>query len=144
MDFTKHKTIFKKIIRMVQKEKYCIEINLNASPKLIYPRLSTPSGLSEWFADDVNAKGDEFSFIWKSSVQNARVIASKDHKFIRFRWIEDEENKDDYYFEFKIEVQEMSGNTALIVTDFAEPSDIEDAKSLWESQVGDLKRLLGL
>jgi uncharacterized protein YndB with AHSA1/START domain len=129
---------------MVQKEKYCIEINLNASPKLIYPRLSTPSGLSEWFADDVNAKGDEFSFIWKSSVQNARVIASKEPKFIRFRWIEDEENKDDYYFEFKIEVQEMSGNTALIVTDFAEPSDLEDAKSLWESQVGDLKRLLGL
>jgi len=129
---------------MVLKEKYCIEINLNASPKLIYPRLSTPSGLSEWFADDVNAKGDEFSFIWKSSVQNARVIASKESKFIRFRWIEDEENKDDYYFEFKIEVQEMSGNTALIVTDFAEPSDMEDAKNLWESQVGDLKRLLGL
>jgi uncharacterized protein YndB with AHSA1/START domain len=106
--------------------------------------LSTPSGLSEWFADDVNAKGNEFSFIWKNSVQNARVIASKDSKFIRFRWIEDEDNKNDYYFEFKIEVQEMSGNTALIVTDFAEPSDIEDAKNLWESQVGDLKRLLGL
>lgn len=131
-------------MRMVQKEKYSIEINLNASPKLIYPRLSTPSGLSEWFADDVNSRGDEFSFIWKNSVQKARVIASKEPKFIRFRWLEDEENKDDYYFEFKIEVQEMSGNTALVVTDFAEPSDLEDAKSLWESQVGDLKRLLGL
>jgi len=129
---------------MVQKEKYAIEINLNASPKLIYPRLSTPSGLSEWFADDVNARGDEFSFIWEGSVQKARVIASKDPKFIRFRWLEDEENKDDYFFEFKIEIQEISGNTALIITDFAEPSDLEDAKSLWESQVGDLKRLLGL
>lgn len=129
---------------MVLKEKYSIEINFNASPKLIYPRLSTPSGLSEWFADDVNAKSDEFSFIWKSSIQKARLIASKDQKFIRFRWLEDEENNDDYFFEFKIEVQEISGNTALIITDFAEPSDLEDAKSLWESQVGDLKRLLGL
>jgi uncharacterized protein YndB with AHSA1/START domain len=129
---------------MVLKEKYTIEINLNASPKLIYPRLSTPSGLSEWFADDVNAKGDLFSFNWNSVIQNARVISSKEPKFIRFRWIEDEENKDDYFFEFKIETQEMSGNTALIVTDFAEPSDLEDAKSLWESQVGELKHLLGL
>ncbi len=129
---------------MGQKEKYCIEINLNASPKLIYPRLSTPSGLSEWFADDVNSRGEVFSFIWKNSVQNAKVISSKDPKFIRFKWIEDEVSNNDYYFEFKIEVQEMSGNTALIITDFAEPDDIDDAKSLWESQVGDLKRLLGL
>jgi len=129
---------------MVLKEKYTIEINLNASPKLIYPRLSTPSGLSEWFADDVNAKGELFTFKWNSVVQKARMISSKESKFIRFRWLEDEEDKNDYFFEFKIEVQEMSGNTALIVTDFAEPSDIEDAKSLWESQVGELKHLLGL
>jgi uncharacterized protein YndB with AHSA1/START domain len=129
---------------MGQKEKYCLEINLNASPKLIYPRLSTPSGLSEWFADDVNSRGEVFSFIWKNSVQNARVISSKDPKFIRFKWIEDEAANNDYYFEFKIDTQEMSGNTALIITDFAEEDDIEDAKSLWESQVGDLKRLLGL
>ena len=110
---------------MGQKEKYCIEINLNASPKLIYPRLSTPSGLSEWFADDVNSRGDEFSFIWKNSVQKARVISSKDSKFIRFRWLEDEENNEEYFFEFKIDVQEMSGNTALIITDYAEHSDLE-------------------
>ena len=129
---------------MGQKEKYCLEINLNASPKLIYPRLSTPSGLSEWFADDVNSRGEVFSFIWKNSVQNAKVISSKDPKFIRFKWVEDEVAGNDYYFEFKIDTQEMSGNTALIITDFAEADDVDDAKSLWESQVGDLKRLLGL
>ena len=129
---------------MVQKEKYCIEINLNASPKLIYPRLSTPSGLSEWFADDVNSRGDEFSFIWKNSVQKARMISFKEPKFIRFKWHEDEISNNDYYFEFKIETQEMSGDTSLIITDFADTDDIEDAKNLWESQVGDLKRLLGL
>ena len=129
---------------MVLKEKYCIEINLNASARLIYPRLSTPSGLSEWFADDVNSRGDEFSFIWENSVQKAKMISSKKSKFIRFKWLEDEVANNDYYFEFKIEVQEMSGNTALIITDFAEVDDIEDAKSVWESQVGDLKRLLGL
>lgn len=129
---------------MVQKEKYTIEININASPKLIYPRLSTPSGLSEWFADDVNSRGDEFSFIWKNSVQKAKMVCSKDSKFIRFKWMEDEISNNDYYFEFKIEVQEMTGDTALIITDFAESDDVEDAKNLWESQVGDLKRLLGL
>lgn len=129
---------------MEQKIKYSVEITFNASAKLIFPRLSTPGGLSEWFADDVNSSGEIFSFKWKTSVQKARLIGSKDLKFIRFRWLEDEDQKNDNYFEFRIDTQELSGDTALIITDFAEPDELEDAKSLWESQAGDLKRMLGL
>ncbi|PIY06024.1 MAG: hypothetical protein COZ21_03450 [Bacteroidetes bacterium CG_4_10_14_3_um_filter_31_20] len=126
------------------KEKIIIEILVNTSPKILFPRLSTPSGLSEWFADDVNSRGSNFTFIWKNSSQKAKLVSSKDAKFVRFKWEEDEKEKEDYYFEFKIEIQEMSGDTLLVVTDFAEPDDKEDAINLWESQIGNLKHVLGL
>ncbi len=126
------------------KEKIQIEISVNTSAKILFPRLSTPSGLSEWFADDVNSRGTAYSFIWEGSVQNAKVVSSKDAKFIRFKWEEDENETEDYYFEFRIETQEMSGDTSLIITDFADPDDKEDTINLWESQIGKLKRVLGL
>jgi len=126
------------------KEKIIIEILVNTSPKILFPRLSTPSGLSEWFADDVNSRGSNFTFIWENSSQKAKLVSSKDAKFVRFKWEEDEKEKEDYYFEFKIEIQEMSGDTLLVVTDFAEPDDKEDAINLWESQIGNLKHVLGL
>lgn len=126
------------------KEKIQMEFSVNTSAKILYPRLSTPSGLSEWFADDVNARGSDYSFIWQNSVQKAKLVASKDAKFIRFKWDEDEGEAEDYYFEFKIETQEMSGDTSLIITDFADPADKSDTINLWESQVGELKRALGL
>ncbi|OFX28326.1 MAG: hypothetical protein A2X08_12645 [Bacteroidetes bacterium GWA2_32_17] len=126
------------------KEKIIIEILVNTSPKILFPRLSTPSGLSEWFADDVNSRGSNFTFIWENSSQKAKLVSCKDAKFVRFKWEEDEKEKEDYYFEFKIEIQEMSGDTLLVVTDFAEPDDKEDAINLWESQIGNLKHVLGL
>ncbi len=126
------------------KEKIQMEFSVNTSPKILFPRLSTPSGLSEWFADDVNARGNDYSFMWQNSVQKAKLVCSKDGKFIRFKWDEDAGLTEDYYFEFKIEVQELSSDTALIITDFADPEDKSDTINLWESQVGELKRALGL
>jgi hypothetical protein len=126
------------------KEKIQMEFSVNTSAKILYPRLSTPSGLSEWFADDVNARGSDYSFIWQNSAQKAKLVSSKEAKFIRFKWDEDEGLEEDYYFEFKIETQELSGDTALIITDFADPDDKNDTINLWESQVGELKRALGL
>jgi len=126
------------------KEKVELEFSVNTSPKLLYSRLSTPSGLSEWFADDVNSRGQTFSFFWDKTEQKARLIASKDTKYVRFRWEEDELQKQDYYFEFRIETQELSGDTNLIVTDFVDADDLEDTKNLWESQISNLKRVLGL
>ena len=35
---------------------YTLEFPIKSSIKVLYKRLSTPSGLSEWFANDVNIK----------------------------------------------------------------------------------------
>ena len=99
------------------KIKYEQEYAMNASAKLLYSRLSTPSGLAEWFADDVHLKGKNYSFIWDGSEQEAKILLKKVNEFIRFQWIDDEE---DTYFEFKITKEELTSSVSLLITDFSE------------------------
>ena len=47
---------------------YYLEYILNASPKVLYNRISTAGGLSEWFADGVEANGNIFKFRWEKAV----------------------------------------------------------------------------
>ena len=122
------------------KEKFELEYILQSSPAILFNRLSTPSGLSEWFADDVNIEGKIFKFVWDGSEQLAELILRKENKIIRFHWIEDE---DDTYFEFRIEVDELTGDTALVIVDFSEPDDKDDAIELWNQQIEMLKHGLG-
>jgi uncharacterized protein YndB with AHSA1/START domain len=123
--------------------KYELEYTLNCSPKVLFSRLSTPEGLCEWFADDVSVEGDIFTFLWSKSETKARLIALKENKFVRFEW-SDDTNEESNYFEFRINIEELSGSLALIITDFSEPEDKEDAVSLWDAQITDLKRVLGV
>lgn len=122
-------------------EKFELEYTFNTSPRVLYNRLSTPAGLSEWFADDVNLKDGLFSFHWEGSEQFAEVVSKKDNKHIRFKWLEEE---DESYFEFKIQKDELTGDLALLVTDFAEEDEKEDATVLWDSQIAELKHAIGL
>jgi len=124
------------------KERFQIEFTLNTSPKLLYTRLSTPSGLSEWFADDVHIRGKNFTFIWDGSEQIAKVLMKKALEYIRFQWEDDD--GDDAFFEFRITKDELTGDVALLITDFAEEDEIDDAKDLWGSQVNELRRAIGL
>ena len=123
--------------------KFEMEYNLNCSPKVLFSRLSTPEGLGEWFADQVNVDGDLFSFYWNSSESKARLSALKENKMVRFEWV-GMENEEENYFEFRINVEELTGDLALIITDFAEADEKEDAIYLWDSQINDLKRILGI
>lgn len=119
-----------------------MEYTINSSPKVLYSRLSTPGGLAEWFADDVNLKGNVFTFIWNGVEQKAVVIQKKENKYIRFQWI-DEVDKNTY-FEFRINVDELTGDVALVVTDFVEEDEAEDSIELWNTQINELKHTLGL
>ncbi|HOF21098.1 MAG TPA: START-like domain-containing protein [Bacteroidales bacterium] len=125
------------------KLKYELEYTLNCSPKVLFSRLSTPEGLCEWFADEVRTDGDVFTFSWSSSEARARLIALKENKLVRFEWIDDDEPSSNY-FEFRLNVEELSGSLALIITDFAEPEEKEDTIFLWDTQITDLRRLLGV
>ena len=123
--------------------KYELEYTLNCSPKVLFSRLCTPEGLCEWFADNVNVDGDIFTFFWNKVELKARLVALKENKLVRFEWLDSEEPSTDY-FEFRINIEELSGSLALIITDFAEPEEKDDAIFLWDSQITDLKRTLGM
>lgn len=123
--------------------KFELEYTLNCSQKVLFSRLSTPEGLSEWFAENVNVEGDIFTFLWDKSESRARLVALKENKLARFEWL-DRDDEESNYFEFRINIQELTGDLALIITDFSESEEKEDAIYLWDSQITDLKRALGI
>ncbi|WP_308992195.1 START-like domain-containing protein [Mariniflexile litorale] len=127
---------------MDEKIKFEIEFTIQASPQLIYQYISTPSGLSEWFSDNVNSRGELFTFIWDDSEEKAKLISKKTNERIRFRWLNDDDDNTSY-FEIKIQVDEITKDVSLIITDFAEADEVEESKMLWENQISSLKQVLG-
>ena len=128
---------------MNTKVKYELEFQLNSSPQLLYQYISTPSGLSEWFADNVNSRGEFFTFIWDGSEEKARLSSRKSDEKVKFRWV-DEFNKDtDYFFELRILEDEITKDVSIMITDFAYEDELEESKLLWENQISDLKHVLG-
>ena len=122
--------------------KYSLEFPINSSISILYKRLSTPSGLAEWFADDVIVKNKIFTFFWEGSEQEAKLLKLKTDHFIRFKW-EDNDTKEDY-FEFFIQIDDMTSDVSLIITDFAEDEqDQEEQTNLWNNQISLLKRAIG-
>jgi hypothetical protein len=125
------------------KEKYELEFILNSSPRILEKMFSSPDGLGEWFADDVTVKNDVYTFSWDGSSEQARLISHKLQSRIRFKWLADEEDGVDSYFEIGYNIDPITNQVALNITDFAIPEDKESAILLWNQQVTDLKRILG-
>lgn len=127
---------------MSERQKVELEYLLKTSPKILYNMISTPSGLSEWFADNVNIRDNVMTFFWDGSEEKAKVLSKVKDQYIRFRWEYDE--GEDVFFELRIKIDPITREVALIVTDFPEDGDDEESVSgLWESQVDDLRRVLG-
>lgn len=128
---------------MDEKIKYELEFPITSSPQLLYQYISTPSGLSEWFADDVNSRGEYFTFIWDDSEEKARMSSKKSGEKVKFRWVDENNQDSDYYFELRILVDEITKDVSLMVVDFAEEDNVSESKQLWENQISDLKHVLG-
>jgi len=126
---------------MKQKVKFELEFPIQISPALLFQYLSTPSGLSEWFAENVNSRGEIFTFIWNDSEEKAKLMGKKNEERIKFKWLHDE--KDEYFFEMRIQVDEITKDVSLMITDFCYEDEIEENHMLWENMVSDLKHVLG-
>jgi uncharacterized protein YndB with AHSA1/START domain len=126
---------------MEEKVKYEMEFPIQASPSLLYQYISTPSGMGEWYADNVNSRGEFFTFIWDGSEEKAKLLGKKSGERIKFRWMDDEDTN--YYFELRIQVDEITKDVSLMITDYAEEDEVEEGKMLWENMISDLKQILG-
>lgn len=126
---------------MEEKIKYEMEFPIQASPALLFNYIATPSGLSEWYADNVNSRGEMFTFIWEGSEEQAKLIGKKNGEKVKFRWVSDEGTE--YFFELRIQVDEITKDVSIMITDFAEDGELEEGKMLWENMIGELKQVLG-
>ena len=126
---------------MSDKIKFELEFPIQASSQMLFQYISTPSGLSEWFADNVNLRGDLFTFIWDDSEEQARLLTKKNGERVKFKWLDDDDTIT--YFEIRIQVDGITKDVSLMVTDFSEEDEVEEAKMLWDNQISDLKKVLG-
>ena len=129
----------------MQKFKYSNEYELRASPKMLFPYISTASGLSQWFCEKVNNKPDHtLDFIWDKESHLAEQTAMRLNKSVKFEFVDtSENNRDNNYVEFKIEVSDLSGSTYLRITDYSATTDEEELNDFWESLINNLKEIVG-
>ena len=128
---------------MSKKIPFSVERTYKSSPSILYNFLTTPSGLVQWFADyvDLDPNGEVFTFEWNGEEQRAVVLAYEDDEYVKLQWEDEEDEK--AYFEYRIKVTDITKETILTVTDFAEKEDVASAKELWRSQLNDLAKALG-
>jgi hypothetical protein len=121
---------------------YSIEYELNSSPDVLFEFISTPGGLEKWFADRVYIIESNYIFNWEDGEKRlARQIAIKEKEWVRFHWLDEAEKR---YFEFKIVIDDLTSEVALIVSDFADnPKEQEESTRLWNQQINDLHHSIG-
>lgn len=126
---------------MASKNIFQIEFPIRSSLKILFNQISTPSGLSEWFADNVNLSGKNYTFFWDGDVQEAELLTKKNNQSIKFRWTDEPK---DTFFELKIIIDDITQDISLIITDFAEDKeDEEEARLLWNKQIEKLRQSIG-
>jgi len=126
---------------MSEKKKIELEFPIHASPSFLFQYISTPDSLGEWFSDNVNSRGQMFTFIWDGSEEVAKKISVKTDQYIRFKWEEDEDK--DTFFELKIQVDALTKDVSLIVVDFADEDEVDETKMFWETKISELKHVIG-
>ena len=122
------------------RKKFVLEYPLNAGPEFLYTYISTASGLATWFADDVNINGDTFSFMWEGSSEKAKLVNKRTNKYVKFQWMD---RDPDEYFTFEIDQDELTGDVALIISDYENEEDIKGATMIYNVSIDRLKGTIG-
>ncbi|TVR38051.1 MAG: hypothetical protein EA394_11175 [Bacteroidia bacterium] len=121
-------------------KKFTLEYGFKTTPRLLYTAISTPEGLSRWFADMVMTEEDDiFTFKWEDSEQKARLTRFKENEFVQFTWLDDE--RGERFIEMHIQNEPVSSEVALIITDHSEDIDLDFSQRIWDAQVKKLQRL---
>jgi uncharacterized protein YndB with AHSA1/START domain len=128
------------------KIKFVREYAINASAKILYPYLSSPSGLSRWFAEDVNVVSNQvYNFIWDKTDHIATISNQRLNRSIRFVFADENRQygPEADYVDFTIESSELTGEQFLRITDFSSDQDEEEMEELWENLIQSLREIIG-
>jgi len=130
----------------MEKHKFVTEYELRASPKMLFPYISTASGLSQWFAARVNTMPEQrFDFQWDNESHIARQVSMRQNKGVRFEFLDTaaDESEDNNYIDFRVDQSELTQSTYLRITDYSGTSDDEELVDLWDGLIDKLKEIVG-
>ncbi len=125
--------------KMTEKTKFHLEYEIKSSPRILYPFLVEPSALSQWFANDVTYKESYYDFTWDDEVRTAKLVASRENKYVKYKWVDDEES----FFEMEIVTDELTNDVALSITDVTSDDNLQIRKMIWDNQIETLQQVIG-
>ncbi|NJK83800.1 MAG: ATPase [Saprospiraceae bacterium] len=127
------------------KYKFTGEYEIRASVKMLFPYLSTPAGLGDWFADRVSIQNHIFTFEWDNEEHRAKIISQRANKYVKFEFLPEnsEEEADPNYIEFRLDANEITESSFLKVSDYSSANNEEDLQNLWEGLIAALKEKVG-
>ena len=129
----------------MDKFKFITEFELRSSPKVLFPYISTPSGLEQWFAEKVIVLPNQrFDFQWDGDSHIARQTGLRINKAVKFEFENtSDDDLDNNHLEMKLEVSELTQTTFLRVTDYSANKDEAELISLWNGFMDNLKEIVG-
>lgn len=122
------------------RKQYTLEYIIHSSPAILFEFLTQTTNLAQWFSDYCDSSGDIFIFGWGGSYQRARQLEIIEDQFVKYHWEDSSKNE---FFSFKVYKSEISNETILEVTDFAEAKEVKEQTFLWDKQIEDLKHAIG-
>lgn len=128
------------------KNKFTTEFEINASNKMLFPYLTSPGGLSDWFADDVSLDGDKnYIFLWDGKTHKAKKITQKPNQYVKYEFFgkATDDKKELPYIEFKLDVNDMTQTSFLRIIDYTDFEDPKDMQELWNNLITKLKETVG-
>ena len=130
----------------MSKQKFVGEYQINASRKMLFPYLSTATGLCQWFADDVNINNIDKTliFIVDGDERIAKIDSIKNNRYVKFRFLNDDEKpKDNDTLEFRLEINELTQSVFVRVLEYTETDDLEESYQIWDNLLSQLKEIIG-
>ena len=131
---------------MKKKQLFIADYEMHASVKMLFPYISSASGLSEWLAENVTISPEKiFTFHWDNEEHLAKIAGIRTNNFIKFEYLPESETdkKNPSYFELRLELDELTQLTYLKVADYSDFDDMEELKDLWDGLVNRLKEVVG-
>ncbi|MDD3877949.1 MAG: START-like domain-containing protein [Bacteroidales bacterium] len=124
-------------------KKFTLEYPMKSSIKVLYEFISTPQGLAEWFAEEITIdKEGIMTFKWYDSEIKGKLMQKKENEYVRIQWIKEHDHPSQF-LELRINIEPLSNDLALIVTDFCPSDELEDQKDLWDASIANLLRRIG-
>jgi len=128
------------------KLKYVKEFEMQASPKILFPYISTVSGLEAWFAKEIRfSPPKKYTFIWEDKREYPAVMTViRNNRQVKFEFASDENDLEKpSFFELRLEHNEMTNSTFVKVIDFSDMDDEAELDDLWEGFIDNLKEVVG-